>query len=128
MVRQWNKSYEQQIYTQCVVLNQRMQTYNKTVLDPLRPDERYALPAVDYKRQKARGTLVEGADFYIPDAHAQNRLARPFEPYTEQEQEARKEYRYQRYLSISTIVWFSSPLETKAHLWSQSLALTIFHV
>lgn len=97
MIRQWNRSYERQVYTQCVLLNERMQTYNQRVCEPLRPQEKYGLPAVDYKRQKARGTLVEGADFYIADAHAQNRLVRPFEPYTEEEQEARKKYRYQRW-------------------------------
>lgn len=96
LVRHWNTTYERQVYAQCVVFNQRLQTYSKTVLDPLRPDEKYSLPAVDYKRQKARGTLVEGADFYIPDKHAQNRLARPFEPYTEEEQETRQRYKYQK--------------------------------
>ncbi|CDJ68179.1 cytochrome C1, putative [Eimeria necatrix] len=104
LVRHWNTTYERQVYAQCVVFNQRLQTYSKTVLDPLRPDEKYSLPAVDYKRQKARGTLVEGADFYIPDKHAQNRLARPFEPYTEEEQETRQRYKYQNlgfYLAVA---------------------------
>ncbi|CBZ55907.1 Ubiquinol-cytochrome c reductase cytochrome c1 subunit, related [Neospora caninum Liverpool] len=38
----------------------------------------------------SRGTLVEGADFYLPTAQEQQRLARHFEPYSEQTRRKKK--------------------------------------
>nr|CEL70650.1 TPA: Ubiquinol-cytochrome c reductase cytochrome c1 subunit, related [Neospora caninum Liverpool] len=104
MIQHWNKSYEKQVYSESVALNKTFQARNQLVLDRLKPSGAYRLPAVDYKRQISRGTLVEGADFYLPTAQEQQRLARHFEPYSEQEQEERRKFRYQSisvYLAVA---------------------------
>ncbi|KFG46914.1 cytochrome c1, heme protein, partial [Toxoplasma gondii GAB2-2007-GAL-DOM2] len=104
MIQHWNKSYEKQVYSESVALNRTFQARNQLVLDRLKPSGAYRLPAVDYKRQLSRGTLVEGADFYLPTAQEQQRLARHFEPYSEQEQEERRKFRFQSisvYLAVA---------------------------
>eukprot|EP00920_Eleutheroschizon_duboscqi_P039854 GHVT01095569.1.p1 GENE.GHVT01095569.1~~GHVT01095569.1.p1 ORF type:complete len:325 (-),score=91.11 GHVT01095569.1:1436-2410(-) len=65
------------------------------VADPLRPPWLWRTPAVDYKRQKARGTLVEGLDLYQPTQWQQQRLQRHFEPYSEEETKQRNKFRFQ---------------------------------
>lgn len=96
LIEHWNKSYEKSLHAECVSLNKRYQAYNQAVLDPLKPSGKHSLPAVDYKRQISRGTLVEGVDFYLPTPRDQSRLANHFEPYTKEEQEERRNFRYQK--------------------------------
>ncbi|KAF8820228.1 cytochrome c1, heme protein [Cardiosporidium cionae] len=95
MIQRWNKQFEKQWYSLCVASNNRMRWFFKNIVDPLRPSDKYRTPVTDYKRQKARGTLVEGVDYYIADRHVQTRLERPFEPFSEEEVKERSKYRYQ---------------------------------
>ena len=94
---------------QCVILNKRMQTYYEQILSHLSPSSSSSssgcLEAVDYKRQKYRGTLKEGVNFYFSSQIAARRLLTPFSPYSEKEQKQRQKYKYQR-LDIYTLTHY----------------------
>lgn len=62
-------------------------------MDNLKPSYAYRSTNIDYKKQRCRGTLVEGVDYYCPGA--ESRLSNFFEPYTKEENEKRSKYRYQ---------------------------------
>uniref|UniRef100_A0A3B0MY60 Cytochrome C1, putative n=1 Tax=Theileria annulata TaxID=5874 RepID=A0A3B0MY60_THEAN len=95
LINSWNRKLISSVHKECVVTNSKMKSFNKYVLDPLKPGYAYRSPAIDYKKQRARGTLIEGVDYYLPTLGAQERLVKFFEPYTEEETARRSRYRYQ---------------------------------
>ncbi|AFZ81186.1 cytochrome C1 precursor, putative [Theileria equi strain WA] len=94
-IHRWNRNLVSSVYNSSVLTNSRIKSFNKYVLEPLRPSYSYRSPAIDYKKQRARGTLIEGVDYYLPTVRAQQRLANFFEPYTHEENTQRSKYRYQ---------------------------------
>lgn len=94
LIRRAHKNFEKEWHAASVVANKRMQWYHKNVYEPLKPSYENRLPSVDYKRQRERGTLVEGRDMYIPDEKSQKRLYNFFEPYDNKEQENRQKHQY----------------------------------
>lgn len=74
----------------------------------LEPSYKHRHAAVDYKRQIARGTCVEGVSFYAPSKAVSNRLDSFEEPFTEEESDARmKRQRYDIKLGLALLagVW-----------------------
>ncbi|KAK2198290.1 bifunctional Cytochrome c-like domain/Cytochrome c1/Cytochrome c-like domain superfamily/Cytochrome c1 [Babesia duncani] len=94
-IKKWNNELERSVYETSVVTNMRIKSFNKYILDTLRPSYGYRSTCIDYKKQRARGTLLEGVDYYLPTVACQNRLSNFFEPYTHEENQERSKYRYQ---------------------------------
>ncbi|UKJ89612.1 cytochrome C1 precursor [Theileria orientalis] len=95
LINSWNRKLVSSAYSESVLTNSKIKSFNKFVLDPLKPSYAYRSPAIDYKKQRARGTLIEGVDYYLPTLRVQQRLANFFEPYTDEENYHRRKYRYQ---------------------------------
>lgn len=94
LINRWNNAYSAEYYKLCVVENMRIRWLHKNVVEPLKPDYSYRMKAVDYKRQIARGTLVEGVDGHSHQGMYEKRLRNHFEPYSEEEMKERRQHRY----------------------------------
>ncbi|KAK1938477.1 putative cytochrome C1 precursor protein [Babesia divergens] len=115
MIKRWNSHAVASMTDTCVITNAKIKSFNKYILDPLKPSYQYRQPAIDYKKQRARGTLLEGVDYYLPTARAQQRLANFFEPYTDEENKQRAKYRYQ---NLKTYI-YAAIGATVLHNWYQ---------
>eukprot|EP00922_Rhytidocystis_sp_ex-Travisia-forbesii_P058014 GHVS01085818.1.p1 GENE.GHVS01085818.1~~GHVS01085818.1.p1 ORF type:complete len:401 (-),score=64.40 GHVS01085818.1:514-1716(-) len=94
-IRRWNNSYETAAWSQYSTAC-RLANYHKSVVSRLEPSYSTArIPRVDYKRQTARGTYVEGAaDWYLPTKKEQDRLVNLKQPYTDEEQAERDKHKF----------------------------------
>lgn len=94
LISRWNHQYEQEKWTS-YASSRRLASFHASVMDRLKPSYDYRIPKVDYKRQEARGTLVEAPDYYLEGGSGQQqRLLRIEAPYTDQETKERERYKY----------------------------------
>eukprot|EP00922_Rhytidocystis_sp_ex-Travisia-forbesii_P040554 GHVS01060433.1.p1 GENE.GHVS01060433.1~~GHVS01060433.1.p1 ORF type:complete len:201 (+),score=33.90 GHVS01060433.1:222-824(+) len=75
LIQRWNSSYESSVWSSYCT-SRRLASYHKAVVAPLEPNYSNArIPRIDYKRQTARGTYMEGpTDWYLQSTTEQQRL------------------------------------------------------
>lgn len=83
--------FEKRLQRDCLDATAQVAKYNETAAK-LAPKYEFRHPVVDYRRQAFRGTLVEGREYYVNTAEAQQRLSNIFAPYSEEELAERQKH------------------------------------